>query len=105
MGSAVNGHSRTSPRTPCGAPICATQTRSFFCSVNGSARALARLGSGGGLRSRGCGLGGFLGKRLALLARHRLFRIVPRLALAHAGLIKEAHDAVGRLRALVEPGL
>src|SRR5262249_12266478 len=40
-----------------------------------------------------------------LLARDRLLRVVALLALADAGGIEEAHHAVGRLRALGEPGL
>src|SRR5262245_21384906 len=52
-----------------------------------------------GLRLRG-GFG-----RLALLARHGLFRIVARRALDDAGGIQEAGHAVRRLRALGEPGL
>src|SRR3984885_9176286 len=53
-----------------------------------------------GLRLRG----GF-GLRLALLARHGLFRVVALFALLHAGGVEETHYAVGRLRALGEPGL
>src|SRR5205085_12212486 len=45
------------------------------------------------------------GSGLALLARHGLFRVVARGALDDAGGIEEAGDAVGRLRALGEPGL
>src|SRR6187551_3685613 len=48
--------------------------------------------------------GGF-GLRLALLARHGLFRVVARFALLDAGGIEETHYAVRRLRALGEPGL
>src|ERR1044072_2574674 len=48
--------------------------------------------------------GGF-GVGLALLARHGLFRVVARGALHDAGGIEETGDAVGRLRALGEPGL
>src|SRR5690349_24014736 len=55
-------------------------------------------GSGAALRS-------LFGARLALLARDRLFRIVARLALGGARGIEEAHHAVGRLRALLHPGL
>src|SRR5215468_7043463 len=50
-------------------------------------------------------LGGGFGLRLALLARHGLFRIVALLALLDAGGIEEAHHAVRGLRALGEPGL
>src|ERR1700755_2013368 len=50
-------------------------------------------------------LGGGFGLRLALLARHGLFRVVARFALLDAGGIEEAHHAVGRLRTLGEPGL
>src|SRR5262245_60447034 len=49
----------------------------------------------------GCGFG----LRLALLARHGLFRIVARSALHDAGGIEETGDAVRRLRALGEPRL
>src|SRR6185312_9229566 len=59
-----------------------------------------RRGSAGGRR-----LGGLFGLRLALLARHGLFRIAARLALGDAGLVEEAHHAIGRLRALLHPGL
>src|SRR5258705_303278 len=48
--------------------------------------------------------GGF-GSGLALLARHGLFRIVARGALHDTGGIEETGHAVGRLRALGEPGL
>src|ERR1700749_1386225 len=50
-------------------------------------------------------LGGGFGVGLALLARHGLFRIVARRALGDAGGGEEARHAVGRLRALGEPGL
>src|SRR6185437_12335284 len=88
-GSSVNVHSFTAPRTPCAAPIRATQI---------GAVTIARL-----YRLRG--LGGGFGVGLALLARHGLFRIVARGALGDAGGIEEARHAVRRLRALGEPGL
>src|SRR3984957_6468727 len=50
-------------------------------------------------------LGGGFGLRLALLARHGLFRIVARRAFGDTGGIEEARHAVRRLRALGEPGL
>ncbi len=50
-------------------------------------------------------LGGGFGLRLALLARHGLFRVAAGRALHDAGGIEEAHHAVRRLRALGEPGL
>src|SRR5499427_10475606 len=50
-------------------------------------------------------LGGGFRLRLALLARHGLFRIVALLALLDAGGIEEAHHAVRGLCALGEPGL
>src|SRR5439155_17206996 len=49
-------------------------------------------------------LGGGFGLRLALLARHGLFRVAARGALGDAGGVEEAHHAVRRLRALGEPG-
>src|SRR6185437_10749655 len=67
-----------------------------------------RLGGGSGLGGRIAGflgLGGLFGVGLALLARHRLLGIAARLALGDAGLVEEAHDAVGRLRALLHPRL
>src|ERR1700738_1348407 len=45
-------------------------------------------------------LGGGFGLRLALLARHGLFRIVARLALGDTGGIEEARHAIRRLGAL-----
>src|ERR1044071_4380594 len=54
----------------------------------------------GALRLRG----GF-GARLALLARHGLFRVAAGGTLDDAGGIEEARHAIGRLRALGEPGL
>src|SRR6266446_1454683 len=48
--------------------------------------------------------GGF-GSGLALLARHGLFRVVAGGALDDTSRIQEARHAVGRLRALGEPGL
>src|SRR5205085_7763706 len=83
-GSSVNVQSFTAPRTPCGAPILATQT-------GAATKALRRLGGGFGLR-------------LAFLARHGLFRIVTRLALLHAGGVEESRDAIRRLRTLGHPG-
>src|SRR6266404_775454 len=65
---------------------------------------------GGGCRRLGCccdscgGRGGGFGIGLALLARQGLFRIVAGGALDHAGGIEETRHAVGRLRALGEPG-
>src|SRR6185503_6847420 len=87
-GSSVNVHSFTAPRTPCAAPIRATQI---------GADTVARRYA---LRLRG-GFGG----GLALLARHGLFRVVALLAFDDAGGIQEARDAIRRLRALGEPGL
>src|SRR5437762_10628814 len=87
-GSSVNVHSFTAPRTPCAAPIRATQI--------GAATVVRRYA----LRLRG----GF-GLRLALLARHGLFRVVAGGTLDDSGGIQEARHAVGRLRALGEPGL
>src|SRR3954454_17681876 len=86
-GSSVNGHSFTAPRTPCAAPIRATQI--------GAATVVRRYVL---LRS------GFSGG-LALLARHGLFRVVARGALDDTGGVEEAGHAVRRLRALGEPGL
>src|SRR6185437_1655764 len=63
-----------------------------------------RRGLGGGV-SAFLSLGGFFGLRFAFLARDRLFRIVALLALQNAGGVEEARDAVGRLRALLHPGL
>src|ERR1019366_459532 len=51
------------------------------------------------------GLGGFLFLGLAFLARDRLFRIVGFFPLHDAGGIEEASHGVGRLRALLHPGL
>src|SRR5215216_106959 len=48
--------------------------------------------------------GGF-SARLALLARHGLFRVAAGGALDDAGRIQEARHAIRRLRALGEPGL
>src|SRR5207253_1763098 len=50
-------------------------------------------------------LGGGFGLRLALLARHGLFRVAACSALGDTGGIEEAHHAIRRLRALGEPGL
>src|SRR5258708_27912017 len=88
-GSSVNVHSFTAPRTPCAARIRATQ---IGAATVARPYRLRRLSGGFGLR-------------LALLARHRLFRIVARGAFDDAGGIEEARDAVRRLRALGKPGL
>src|SRR3954463_1084499 len=76
-GSSVNVHSFTAPRTPCAAPIRATQI--------GAATIVRRYA----LALRG----GFSGG-LALLARHGLFRVVALLALDDTGGIEEAGHAV-----------
>src|SRR6186713_303704 len=85
-GSSVNVHSFTAPRTPCAAPIRATQI--------GAATVVRRYV----LLLRGFGGG------LALLARHGLFRVAAGGALDDAGGIQEAGHAIRRLRALGEPG-
>src|SRR6266481_5919922 len=125
-GSSVNVQSFTAPRTPCAAPIRATQ----ICDPginwpHPSRRAQVRAPQHEGIvphaeeygecrasrstRSRTSltlrRLGGGFGLRFALLARHGLFRIAARGALCHAGGIEEARHPVRGLRALGKPGL
>src|SRR5258708_29357857 len=88
-GSSVNVHSFTAPRTPCAAPIRATQ---IGAATVARPYRLRRLSGGFGLR-------------LALLARHRLFWIVARRAFDDAGGLEEARDAGRRLRAPGQPRL
>src|ERR1700710_1612919 len=64
-----------------------------------------RLEARGPAHRRTLSLRGGFGGGLALLARHGLFRVVARGTLHDAGGIEETGDAVGRLRALGEPGL
>src|SRR3954464_3036550 len=54
---------------------------------------------------RGGHAGLLAGGGLALLARHRLLRIVAGFALLHAGSVEETRHAVRGLRALGQPGL
>src|SRR5690606_17940080 len=96
----------TSPRTPCAAPIWATQMRSATARYS----LLLRGGRGFlGLRHSG-GLFGllrlrlFFGPRLALLAWNRPLRVVVLLALGDTGGVEETHHAIRRLRALHHPG-
>src|SRR5258708_13521128 len=86
-GSSVNVHSFTAPRTPCAAPIRATQ---IGAATVARPYRLRRLSGGFGLR-------------LALLARHPLFWIVARGAFDDAGGIEETRDAVRRPPALAKP--
>src|SRR5215472_16051565 len=104
MGSAVKDLSFNSPRSPCAAPIWATQMRSATAPYP---RASARRRAAGGSRAGGScsggscgggsgglgrrrGLGGFLRLRLALFARDRAERIVALLAFHQAGLVEKA---------------
>src|SRR5690349_24177272 len=76
-GSSVNVHSFTAPRTPCAAPIRATQ-----------------IGAATVVRRYVLGLRGGFGARLALLARHGLFRVAAGGTLDDAGGIQEARHAI-----------
>src|SRR5262249_37921159 len=119
MGSPVNDLSFTSPRSPCAAPIWATQMRSATApyprasarrraaggsrvggSCSGGSCGGGRGGGGSGGLGRRRGLGGFLRLRLALFARDRAERIVALLAFHQAGLVEKAQHPVGRQRAL-----
>src|SRR4029077_16564257 len=75
----------------------------------GEGKHLARrrrgLCSGSGGLGRGGGLLGLFGARLAFLARDRALRIAALFTLHHARLVEKAQHAVGRQRALGEPGL
>src|SRR6185437_2960172 len=96
-GSPVSDLTRTSPRTPWAAPNTPMRIR----------RSGARKVASGGGRFGGLG-GGSLGGRgalLRLLARLGLFRVQARFALGEAEAVEQAQHAIGRLRALGEPGL
>src|SRR6185312_7447797 len=96
-GAPVSDLTRTSPRTPWAAPNTPMRIR----------RSGARKAASGGGRFGGLG-GGSLGGRgalLRLLARLGLFRVQARLALGEAEAVEQAQHAIGRLRALGEPGL
>src|SRR5258708_13363153 len=88
-GSSVNVHSFTAPRTPCAAPIRATQ---IGAATVARPYRLRRLSGGFGLR-------------LALLARPRLFRIVARGAFDDAAGTQEGRDRVRRLAPPCHPAL
>src|SRR5919197_1644135 len=106
MGSAVNDLSFTSPRRPCAPPIWATQMRSATTGYPSGSASACRRAAGGSRGFGSCrGLGGFLGLRLALLARDRARRIVARLALHQPRLVEKAQHAVGRHRTFGEPRL
>src|SRR5579871_4075189 len=100
LGSAVSDLTRISPRTPCGAPKTPMRMRrSGACAgrpIPPSGR--GRLGGLLGRRRGGCGA------FLRLLLRLRLLRVVSRLPLGEAEAVEQAQHAVGRLRALGEPG-
>src|ERR1700676_2338596 len=99
MGSSVNDRMRTSPRTPCGAPIWATQTRAPRSNPSPPGRRTVIFISAS-RRSRAGG-----SAFLRLLLRLGLLRVVALLALQHPGLVQEAQHTVRRCCPLGEPRL
>src|SRR5579872_3429096 len=98
-GSAVSDLTRTSPRTPCGAPNTPIRIRrSGARNLRQRESGCGRFGCLGGGRRRG-------GALLRLLARLGLLWVQTLLALGEAKAVEQAQHAVGRLRALGEPGL
>src|SRR2546425_500583 len=106
MGSAVDDFSLSFPRKALAPPIWATQMRSATAGYPGRRASACRRAAGGSRGFGSCrGLGGFLGLRLAFLARDCARRIVARLALHHARLVEKAQHSVGWQRTLGEPRL
>src|ERR1700738_675623 len=106
IGSSVKVHSFTAPRTPCAAPIRATQICAPDISEpHAEEFGVSRAPESMKPRSSALLLGSGFGGGPALLARHRPFPIVARRPLGNPGGIEEAGHAIGRLRALGEPGL